>query len=91
MDAQVDTARKALEQLISYQNAGGKICAEQDCTVLTSGIQAGAFTTGAEILITGNGGWKLKGLASAKDKEKLKAGAEAVSYTHLTLPTNSLV
>ena len=76
LDAQVDTARKALEQLISYQNAGGKICAEQDCTVLTSGIQAGAFTTGAEILITGNGGWKLKGLASAKDKEKLKAGAE---------------
>lgn len=76
LDEQVDTARKALEQLISYQNAGGKICAEQDCTVLTSGIQAGAFTTGAEVLITGNGGWKLKGLASAKDKEKLKAGAE---------------
>lgn len=77
LNAQADTARKALEQLIFYQNAGGKILAEQDCTVLTSGIQAGAFTTGAEVLVTGNGGWRLKGLATAKDKEKLRVGAEA--------------
>lgn len=77
LNAQADTARKALEQLISYQNAGGKICAGQDCTVLTSGIQPGAFTTGAEVLITGNGGWKLKGFAAAKDKEKLRTGVDA--------------
>lgn len=77
LNAQIDTARKALEQLISYQNAGGKILAEQDCTVLTSGIQAGTFTTGAEVLVTGNGGWKLKGLVTAKDKEKLRAGVDA--------------
>lgn len=77
LNAQADTARKALEQLLSYQNAGGKILAEQDCTVLTSGIQAGAFTTGAEVLVIGNGGWKLKGLVTLKDKEKLRAGAEA--------------
>ena len=28
-------------------------------------------------MVTGNGGWKLKGYADAKDKEKLKAGVEA--------------
>lgn len=77
LNVQVDQARQALDQLTAYQNAGGKICAEQDCTVLTSGVTAGAFTTGSEVLITGSGGWKLKGIADTKDKEKLKAGAEA--------------
>ncbi len=77
LNAQADTARKALEQLVSYQNAGGKICAEQDCTILTSGIQAGAFTTGSEVLITGNGGWKLKGQVAVNDKEKIRTGVEA--------------
>lgn len=77
LNVQVDTARKALEQLIAYQNAGGKICAEQDCTVLESGIQAGIFTTGAEVLVTGSGGWRLRGIASEKDREKLKPGVEA--------------
>lgn len=77
LEVQADQARQALDQLTAYQNAGGKIYAEQDCTVLTSGVTAGAFTTGAEVLITGSGGWKLKGIADAKDKEKLKAGVEA--------------
>lgn len=77
LNVQVDQARQALDQLTAYQNAGGKIYAEQDCTVLTSGVTMGAFTTGSEVLITGSGGWKLKGIADAKDKEKLKAGAEA--------------
>lgn len=77
LNLQADTARKALEQLISYQNAGGKICAEQDCTVLTSGILSGTFTTGAEVLVTGSGGWRLKGIAPEKDREKLKTGIEA--------------
>ena len=77
LNVQVDTARKALEQLQAYQNAGGKICAEQDCTVLESGIQAGIFTTGAEVLVTGSGGWRLRGIASEKDREKLKSGVEA--------------
>ena len=74
---QADKARRELEELTAYQNAGGRICAEEDCTVLTSGVQTGAFTTGAEVMVTGIGGWKLKGLADAKDKEKLKAGTEA--------------
>ncbi len=77
LQVQVDLARQALDQLIAYQNAGGRICAEQDCTVLTSGVTAGAFTTGSEVLVTGSGGWKLKGIADAKDKEKLKDGMEA--------------
>ena len=72
LQVQVDLARQALDQLIAYQNAGGRICAGQDCTVLTSGVTAGAFTTGSEVLVTGSGGWKLKGIADAKDKEKRK-------------------
>ncbi len=74
---QADKARRELEELTAYQNADGRICAEEDCTVLMSGVQTGAFTTGAEVMVTGIGGWKLKGLADAKDKEKLKAGTEA--------------
>ena len=74
---QADKARRELEELTAYQNAGGRICADEDWTVLTSGVQTGAFTTGAEVMVTGIGGWKLKGLADAKDKEKLKAGTEA--------------
>lgn len=77
LDVQVGRARQALEELTAYQNAGGKICAEQDCTVLMSSVQTGAFTTGAEVMVTGSGGWKLKALADAKDREKLKAGTEA--------------
>jgi len=77
LNVQADTARRALEELTDYQNAGGKICAEQECTVLMSSVQTGTFTTGAEVMVTGSGGWKLKGYADAKDKEKLKAGAEA--------------
>lgn len=74
---QADKARRELEELTAYQNAGGRICAEEDCTVLMSGVQTGTFTTGAEVMVTGIGGWKLKGFADAKDKEKLKAGTEA--------------
>ena len=77
LNVQADTARRALEELTAYQNAGGKICAEQECTVLMSSVQTGTFTTGAEVMVTGSGGWKLKGYADAKDKEKLRAGAEA--------------
>ena len=77
LNVQADTARRALEELTAYQNAGGKICAEQECTVLMSSVQTGTFTTGAEVMVTGSGGWKLKGYADAKDKEKLKAGVEA--------------
>lgn len=77
LQVQADKARRELEELTAYQNAGGRICAEEDCTVLMSGVQTGAFTTGAEVMVTGIGGWKLKGLADAKDKEKLKTGTEA--------------
>ena len=77
LHVQADKARRELEELTAYQNAGGRICAEEDCTVLMSGVQTGTFTTGAEVMVTGIGGWKLKGFADAKDKEKLKAGTEA--------------
>lgn len=73
---QVEQARKELERLLSYQAADGKICAVSDCTVLQVGVQAGAVTTGSEIFVTGSGGFQLKGMVKAEDKEKLKVGAE---------------
>lgn len=73
---QAEQARKELERLLSYQAADGKICAVSDCTVLQVGVQAGAVTTGSEIFVTGSGGFQLKGMVKAEDKEKLKVGAE---------------
>ena len=73
---QAEQARKELERLQSYLAAEGKICADTDCTVLKTGVQAGAVTTGSEVLVTGSGGFQLKGLVKDEDKEKLKAGAE---------------
>lgn len=73
---QVEQARKELERLLSYQAADGKICAVSDCTVLQVGVQAGTVTTGSEIFVTGSGGFQLKGMVKAEDKEKLKVGAE---------------
>lgn len=77
LNVQADGVRQALAELTAYQNAGGRICAEQDCTVLLSGVRAGALTTGSEVMVTGSGGWRLKGLADTKDREKLKPGTEA--------------
>lgn len=77
LEVQVEQARKELEKLESYREADGKICAEQDCTVLQAGIQIGTVTTGSEILVTGSGGWRLKGLVDATDRDKLKPGAKA--------------
>lgn len=73
---QVEQARKELERLLSYQAADGKICAVSDCTVLQVGVQAGAVTTGSELFVTGSGGFQLKGMVKAEDREKLKTGAE---------------
>lgn len=73
---QAECARKELERLQSYQAAGGKILADQDCTVLQAGVQAGAVTTGCEILVTGSGGFRLRGQVKAEDREKLKTGIE---------------
>lgn len=74
---QIDYARGELERLRGYQAAEGKICADQDCTVLKVGVEVGAVTSGTEVFVTGSGGFRLKGLMKAKDKEKLKAGLEA--------------
>lgn len=74
LEVQMEQVEKELEKLESYRDAGGKICAEQDCTVLQTGAQAGAVTTGSEILVTGSGGWKLQGMVDEADKEKLKQG-----------------
>lgn len=73
---QVEQARKELERLLSYQAADSKICAVSDCIVLQVGVQAGAVTTGSEIFVTGSGGFQLKGVVKAEDREKLKTGAE---------------
>lgn len=75
-NVQAECARKELERLQSYQAAGGKILADQDCTVLQTGVQAGAVTTGCEILVTGSGGFRLRGQVKAEDREKLKTGIE---------------
>lgn len=73
---QAEQVRKELEKLQTCQNAGGRICAEWECTVLENNVRAGTFTTGAEILVLGSGGWRLKGQVEAEDRERLKAGVE---------------
>lgn len=77
LNVQADMVRKELEKLKGYRDAGGTIRAEQDCTVILAGAQPGTVTTGSEILVTGCGGWRLKGLVDGTDKEKLKPGDEA--------------
>lgn len=74
---QIDYTRRELERLKGYQAAEGKICADRDCTVLKVGVEVGTVTSGSEVFVTGSGGFQLKGLMKAKDKEKLKAGQEA--------------
>lgn len=74
---QIDYTRRELERLKGYQAAEGKICADRDCTVLKVGVEVGAVTSGSEVFVIGSGGFQLKGLMKAKDKEKLKAGQEA--------------
>ncbi len=73
---QIEAERKELQRLQSYQAAGGKICAERDCTVLQEGVQAGAVTSGSEVFVTGSGGFRLKGWAKPTDREKLRTGLE---------------
>ncbi len=73
---QIEAERKELQRLQSYQAAGGKICAERDCTVLQAGVQAGALTSGSEVFVTGSGGFRLKGWAKPTDREKLRTGLE---------------
>ena len=73
---QIEAERKELQRLQSYQAAGGKICAERDCTVLQAGVQAGAVTSGSEVFVTGSGGFRPKGWAKPTDREKLRTGLE---------------
>lgn len=73
---QIDYVRGELDRLRGYQALEGKICADRDCTVLRVGVEVGAVTSGSEVFVTGSGGFRLKGLVKAKDKEKLKAGLE---------------
>ena len=73
---QIEAERKELQRLQSYQAAGGKICAERDCTVLQAGVQAGAVTSGSVVFVTGSGGFRLKGWAKPTDREKLRTGLE---------------
>lgn len=71
---QLDQARKDLDTLKAYQEAGGKICAEQDCVVLENNVADGTITSGAELIVTGSGGWKLKGALDEADSKKLAEG-----------------
>ncbi len=66
LNVQTEQAESELQKLREYQDSGGKICAEQDCVVLRSGIQEGAVTTGSEILVLGSGGWRLRGSVSGE-------------------------
>lgn len=75
-NVQIEAARKELQRLQSYQAAGGKICAERDCTVLQAGVQPGALTSGSEVFVTGSGGFRLKGWVEPADREKLRTGLE---------------
>lgn len=75
-NVQIEAARKELQRLQSYQAAGGKICAERDCTVLQAGVQPGALTSGTEVFVTGSGGFRLKGQVEPADREKLRTGLE---------------
>ena len=84
LNVQTEQAESELQKLREYQDSGGKICAEQDCVVLRSGIQEGAVTTGSEILVLGSGGWRLRGSVSGEDKEQLSAGKEV----EITLPSS---
>ena len=84
LDVQKEQAEEELKKLQGYQAAGGKICAEQDCVVLQSGVQEGAVTTGSELLVLGSGGWRLRGSVSEEDKGELAAGKEV----EITLPSS---
>ncbi len=72
---QIETVRTELERLRAYQEADGKILAEEDCIVLQTGAQPGIVTTGSEVFVTGSGGFWLKGEVKEADKEKVKAGS----------------
>ena len=71
---QLDQARKDLDTLKAYQEAGGKIRAEQDCVVLENNVADGTITSGTELIVTGSGGWKLKGALDEADSKKLAEG-----------------
>lgn len=72
---QIETVRTELERLRAYQEADGKILAEEDCIVLQTGAQPGIVTTGSEVFVTGSGGFWLKGEVKEADKEKVKEGS----------------
>lgn len=76
LDIQIRQAGKELDRLEEYRDAGGEIRAKQDCIVLKSPVQAGAVTTGSEVLVIAGGGWRLRGTVDSDDKETVAAGTE---------------
>lgn len=76
LDIQIRQAEKELDRLREYRDAGGEIRAKQDCIVLKSPVQAGAVTTGSEVLVIAGGGWRLRGTVDSGDKETVAAGTE---------------
>lgn len=74
LSEQVEDAKKELEVLKEYKKAGGKILAEQDCTVMENDIQIGIITAGTEYIVLGYGGWKLRGEMMKEDRDKIAAG-----------------
>lgn len=76
LEVQLAQSQKELDELKKYQEADGKILADQDCVVLKAGVTAGAITTGAEVMVIGTGGWKLKGTIDAEDSDKLSVGTK---------------
>ena len=72
---QIDAAQKELDIMKEYQEAEGKLCAEEDCVVLENSVADGTITTGTEVIITGVGGWQLRGTLDEESKERISQGA----------------
>lgn len=75
IQVQIDAAQKELDIMKEYQEAEGKLCAEEDCVVLENSVADGTITTGTEVIITGVGGWQLRGTLDEESKERISQGA----------------
>ena len=73
---QIDEAQKELDVLKGYQAEGGKICAREDCVVLENGVADGTLTSGSELIVTGSGAWRLRGILSDEMDGKLPEGTK---------------
>lgn len=74
IQVQIDAAQKELDRMKEYQEAEGKLCAEEDCVVLENSVADGTITTGTEVIVTGIGGWQLRGTLDEESRERISQG-----------------